>query len=251
MNKNFSRIIALLRKEKGISQKVAAANLGVSQALLSHYEKAKRECGLDFVVRVSKYYGVSCDYLLGQSSDRQNEMTSEKDSSDSDDLHQKDNKGVESLLPTLNKKLIINSVSIIFDVLSEMKNKSLTSEVSVYIMASIYRMFRVLYSTNPKSPQEFFAINKFLYSGFVSSLESISKTKIDCIVSQDKLEGFERLLEERRLYLTPQIISEKYPLLSSSLFNLIHTIENKLVNKKIRLRFVPFSAKKSLFPRMQ
>ena len=35
----FSRIITLLRKEKGITQKQAAEQLGVSQALLSHYEK--------------------------------------------------------------------------------------------------------------------------------------------------------------------------------------------------------------------
>ena len=42
----FSRIITLLRKEKGITQKQAAEQLGVSQALLSHYEKGIRECGV-------------------------------------------------------------------------------------------------------------------------------------------------------------------------------------------------------------
>ena len=45
----FNRIIKLLRKERGITQKQAAEDLGVSQALLSHYEKGIRECGLDFV----------------------------------------------------------------------------------------------------------------------------------------------------------------------------------------------------------
>jgi transcriptional regulator with XRE-family HTH domain len=39
MNSDFPRIITLLRKERSISQKKAAADLGVSQALLSHYEK--------------------------------------------------------------------------------------------------------------------------------------------------------------------------------------------------------------------
>ena len=43
----FNRIIKLLRKERGITQKQAAEDLGVSQALLSHYEKGIRECGLD------------------------------------------------------------------------------------------------------------------------------------------------------------------------------------------------------------
>lgn len=35
----FNRIIKLLRKERGITQKQAAEDLGVSQALLSHYER--------------------------------------------------------------------------------------------------------------------------------------------------------------------------------------------------------------------
>ena len=57
MVSDFSRIITLLRKEKGVTQKQAAEDLGVSQALLSHYEKGIRECGLEFVVRVADYYG--------------------------------------------------------------------------------------------------------------------------------------------------------------------------------------------------
>lgn len=70
MNSNFPRIITLLRKERGLSQKQAASDLQISQALLSHYEKGIRECGLDFVVRTADYYNVSCDYLLGRTPDR-------------------------------------------------------------------------------------------------------------------------------------------------------------------------------------
>ena len=75
----FNRIIKLLRKERGITQKQAAEDLGVSQALLSHYEKGIRECGLDFVVRVADYYNVSCDYLLGRSAERNGMMLSAED----------------------------------------------------------------------------------------------------------------------------------------------------------------------------
>ena len=64
---DFSRTLALLRREKKISQRAAAGDLGVSQALLSHYENGLREPGLSFVVRAADYYGVSCDYLLGRS----------------------------------------------------------------------------------------------------------------------------------------------------------------------------------------
>ena len=46
MGIEFNRIITLLRKERGITQKQAAQDLGISQAQLSHYEKGIRECGL-------------------------------------------------------------------------------------------------------------------------------------------------------------------------------------------------------------
>ena len=62
----FNRIIKLLRKERGITQKQAAEDLGVSQALLSHYENGAREPGLAFVCRACDYYGVSADFLLGR-----------------------------------------------------------------------------------------------------------------------------------------------------------------------------------------
>ena len=62
----FPAVLTLLRRERGLTQKQAAAELGVSQALLSHYERGIRECGLDFLVRAADYYGVTCDFLLGR-----------------------------------------------------------------------------------------------------------------------------------------------------------------------------------------
>ena len=66
MKSNFSRVLSLLRQEKGVSQRKAAADLGISQALLSHYENGTREPGLAFLVRACDYYGVTADYLLGR-----------------------------------------------------------------------------------------------------------------------------------------------------------------------------------------
>lgn len=66
----FAKILVSLRNERNISQKKAASDLGVSQALLSHYEKGIRECGLDFLIKCSEYYGVTTDYLLGISQNR-------------------------------------------------------------------------------------------------------------------------------------------------------------------------------------
>lgn len=70
MEKSFPVILCELRKEKGMSQKEAAAKLGISQALLSHYEKGIRECGQTFLIKAADFYGVTCDYLLGRAPDR-------------------------------------------------------------------------------------------------------------------------------------------------------------------------------------
>ncbi len=63
----FASKISALRREKNITQKNAAESLGISQALLSHYEKGIRECNLDFVKKAAIFYDVSADYLLGLS----------------------------------------------------------------------------------------------------------------------------------------------------------------------------------------
>ena len=66
----FAANLSKLRREKGLSQRQAAAELGISQALLSHYETDAREPKLDFVVRVCDYYAVTTDFLLGRTKER-------------------------------------------------------------------------------------------------------------------------------------------------------------------------------------
>ena len=84
MNSDFARIITLQRKERQISQKQAAADLGISQALLSHYEKGIRECGLNFLVKIADYYNVSCDYLLGRTPEPEGKVITIEDIPDDD-----------------------------------------------------------------------------------------------------------------------------------------------------------------------
>ena len=121
MNKDFPRVIKLLRKERGISQRQAALDLDISPPLLSHYEKGIRECNLDFVLKVADYYDVSCDYLLGRTLDRDGLKISPENIPDAENsIEDKVFKG--NIVSTLNKKLIINSLSVIFDILQTMIN---------------------------------------------------------------------------------------------------------------------------------
>lgn len=66
MEAEFHQILSHLRRRSGKSQRQVAADLGISQALLSHYENGAREPGLNFVCRACDYYGVTADYLLGR-----------------------------------------------------------------------------------------------------------------------------------------------------------------------------------------
>lgn len=67
MDRTFPETLSALRRERNISQRKAAADLNISQALLSHYENGAREPGLAFVCRACDYYGVTADYLLCRS----------------------------------------------------------------------------------------------------------------------------------------------------------------------------------------
>ena len=117
MNSEFSRTLSLLRQEKGVSQRVAATALGISQALLSHYENGIRGPGLAFVVRACDYYGVSADYLLGRTLSKDGSIIAPDELYDLSD--EKDNSMRGSVLALLSKKLLVNSVGVLFDLLGK------------------------------------------------------------------------------------------------------------------------------------
>ena len=112
MSSDFSRSLTLLRKEKGISQRSVAKELGISQALLSHYENGIREPGLAFVVRACDYYGVAADFLLGRTLSRDGTTIVDAESL-YDYSTEKDNVLRCSIMATLSKKLLVNSVGIL------------------------------------------------------------------------------------------------------------------------------------------
>ncbi len=233
MNKDFSRIITLLRKERGLSQKQAAADLNISQALLSHYEKGIRECGLDFVVRTADYYSVSCDYLLGRTPERTGATLTVNDIPEAGNNLPEGKVSKGNLLPTLNKKLLLNSIDVLFDILGKAGSKGLTTEVSAYLMVSVYKMFRTVYSSNAKNPQGLFAVAPHLYKGFASAVQSISEANACAIAGGHQAAGFDGLSKDSMPLLTPESIGEEFPLYATSLFNLIQTTEGKM-NLKLK-----------------
>ena len=110
MNSDFPMIISMLRRERRLSQKQVAADLGISQALLSHYEKGIRECGLDFLVKAAEYYDVSCDYLLGRTPNRNGQQAQPVNIPDAEIPTVEPG---SNMVAMINKKVVMNTSAVI------------------------------------------------------------------------------------------------------------------------------------------
>ena len=54
-----------LREERGYTQKQLSEELGINSVTYLHYEKEQREPPLSLLADISRFYGVSVDYLRG------------------------------------------------------------------------------------------------------------------------------------------------------------------------------------------
>ena len=64
---SYSNRIRSLRKKLKMTQKQMAEQLFIDQSTLATYENGTREIPIDILVKLSKMYGISVDYLLGVS----------------------------------------------------------------------------------------------------------------------------------------------------------------------------------------
>ncbi|MCI8399337.1 MAG: helix-turn-helix transcriptional regulator [Oscillibacter sp.] len=142
MSSEFSRTLSLLRQEKGVSQRTAAAALGISQALLSHYENGIREPGLAFVVRACDYYNVSADFILGRTLSREGNMLTKQDILNA---AEPGNILKGSVLATLQSKLVSGAVGVLFELLGKLGDKTAINAAAAYLGSAVYQLYRHLY----------------------------------------------------------------------------------------------------------
>lgn len=69
---DYVRILRDLREDadKTQTQTQIAEVLGTSQTMYARYERGANELPIHHLITLSKYYGVSTDYLLGLSKER-------------------------------------------------------------------------------------------------------------------------------------------------------------------------------------
>ena len=218
MNENFSRVLALLRQEKGISQRKAAGELGISQALLSHYENGAREPGLEFVVKACDYYHVSADYLLGRSLNRDGAVIAADELVDAAE-------GKESLrgsiMAKLQKKLIINAVSVLFDQLGKLGSREAVTHAGAYLSAALYQLYRLFYRQAGGNDSYFSTDSQSFDMDAISAGMTISRIRYARAMQNKDLQGKFPAVDAETL-------AEEYPGLSQSVAQVLHAVDEQI-----------------------
>ncbi len=216
MSSDFSRTLSLLRQEKGVSQRIAAGELGISQALLSHYENGVREPGLAFVVKACNYYHVSADFLLGRT------LTRDGATIDAEELYdvsnEKDNvlrRG--SIMATLNKKLMVNSIGVLFDLLGKLGSREAIMAASNYLGSAIYRLFRRLHRAAPDTSGDFFSVSDLDFDAGVCTADAVLAEREFCRALAAHRKGGAGYPD-----MSNDALKQNYPVLYQSLLQVIH-----------------------------
>lgn len=216
---SLSERLVYLRKEKGISQKQAALELNISQALLSHYERGIRECGLEFLMKVADYYGVTCDYLLGRTMEKHPEPApSSGETENSSSAGAKDG--------------ISQSTGLLLDIAALCGSKELDQAMAEYLQLTIYKLFRLLYEAkdNPRGLLTL-PLAKFPYAP--NSRLTMCECKIAQLLSGQSCPGssLSPVKKDQIPALTHDELQRLFPQSASTLLQVLHTAD-QLANEE-------------------
>ena len=65
MGERYMTGLRAARKAKGLTQQRVATDLHISREALSYYENGLRDPSIGMLVKMSRYFGVSVDELIG------------------------------------------------------------------------------------------------------------------------------------------------------------------------------------------
>ena len=207
MATEFSRTLSLLRKERGVSQRVAAADLGVSQALLSHYENGIREPGLAFVSKVCDYYHVSADYMLGRTLARDGSMLT-----------------AEEILNAAEpgNVLITSASGVLFGLLGKLGDKDAINAAADSLGCHIYLLYRLLHRAAGGSTAYFALPEEDCAAGAASAGASLART--------DYARALAKLSREKAAFpdMSHETLNSAFPGRSQGMIQVLSTADGQL-----------------------
>lgn len=223
MASDFSRTLALLRREKRISQRTAAGDLQVSQALLSHYENGLREPGLSFVVRAADYYGVSCDYLLGRSMSREGNAALPTAATAEDD----DSVSESDAMTQQCKKMISDSTEILLNAAGKSGSRQLVNELTTYLSVVTYKLFRYLYATDASNPAAAFRTKTECFDSLCDARMKLTELRIRCAANGGGSFGLEQEAADLP-NLSLAVLPVDYPEHAQSLLQILQNVSDSI-----------------------
>ena len=71
---NFSQNLIFLRRDRNLTQPQLAKAINVSNAVVSFWENGKNEPKVSYIKKLANFFGVTTDFLLGQTDEWGNNL---------------------------------------------------------------------------------------------------------------------------------------------------------------------------------
>ncbi|MCH5303601.1 MAG: hypothetical protein J1E41_01945, partial [Ruminococcus sp.] len=119
----------------------------------------------------------------------------------------------------VNRKLLVNSIAVIYSLLAQINNKKLSKNVSDYLSISQYNMFRKIYSLKENNPSDIFQLRDVSVDEYINASLALNNAKINDIKDNKSIGGLE---------LSADKLSEEFSESYSSLNQMIKNAEKFL-----------------------
>ena len=131
-----------------------------------------------------------------------------------------------------NRRIVNNSISLLFNLAQKANSTTLIKEVSTYLMLTVYKLFRIVYNANPHNDQKLFRIPKVVANDSANAIVAMSESNIKAASSGISLDDNDSVDNFDTLYLTTATLQKDYAQYSSSLLDLIKRSEEKIARTR-------------------
>ena len=117
----------------------------------------------------------------------------------------------------LSKKLLVNSIGALFDLLSKTGSREAIQACSNYLSTAVYQIYRRLYQASPGYNPDFFSVSpRHFQAGLADADMKCDLAELeDALAAHTKGKG---LMPD----MSHEALSQNYPVLYQSLYQLIH-----------------------------
>ena len=162
------------------------------------------------------YYNVSADFLLGRTLSRDGTTIIEPDEL-YDASGENDTSMRGSVLAMLSKKLLVNSIGLLFDLLGKVGSRRVIRAACAYLSTAVYNLFRLLHRAPGTNNPGFFSVSSTRFAaGLTDADMSCSRAEF-----AEALESHARNKGEFPP-MNNDDLARDYPVLHQSLLQIVH-----------------------------